>query len=49
MYYMFQRATSFDRELGGAWATSTAHKYRMFSNSPGSIAGKINDANGTPQ
>ena len=49
MTYIFDGATSFDRELGGAWATSTAHKFRMFNNSPGSIAGKINDADGTPQ
>ena len=46
---MFCGATSFDRELGGAWATSTAYKFSMFNNSPGSIAGKANDANGTPQ
>ena len=49
MGYMFDGATSFVRELGGAWATSTAFKTCMFNNSPGSIAGKNNDANGTPQ
>ena len=49
MDFMFHGATSFDRELGGAWATSTADKYCMFRNSPGSIAGKINNADGTPQ
>ena len=49
MRCMLDGATSFDRQLGGAWATSTAHKIRMFNNSPGSIAGKINNATGTPQ
>ena len=49
MGFMFQRATSFDRELGGAWATSTANKHCMFRHSPGSIAGKANDVNGTPE
>ena len=47
MSYMFDGATSFDRQLGGAWATSTAEKYRMFYNSPGTIAGKVKEANGT--
>jgi surface protein len=44
---MFYGATSFDRQLGGAWATSTATKFDMFRNSPGTIAGKTKDANGT--
>ena len=48
MSYMFGRATSFDQQLGGAWARSTASKNNMFEGSPGSIAGKTNDANGTP-
>ena len=47
MIYMFADATSFDRQLDGAWATSTAHKRRMFLNSPGTIAGKTKDAEGT--
>jgi surface protein len=47
MYYTFAGATSFDRQLGGAWATNTANKYRMFRDSPGTIAGKTKDANGT--
>ena len=44
---MFYRATSFDRQLGGAWATSTADKIKMFLSSPGTIAGKTKLANGT--
>jgi len=44
---MFDGATSFDRQLGGVWSTSTANKDRMFRNSPGTIAGKIKLANGT--
>ena len=47
MNYMFNYATSFTHQLGGAWATSTAHKYCMFYNSPGIIAGKTKHANGT--
>ena len=43
----FAHATSFDRQLGGAWATSTAEKDRIFLNSPGTIAGKVKDADGT--
>ena len=45
----FYSATSFDRQLGGAWATSTATKTVMFYNSPGTIAGKTKDAEGTPE
>ena len=44
---MLAGATSFDRQLGGVWATSTAGKYNMFLSSPGTIAGKSKDANGT--
>ena len=44
---MFHGATSFTHQLGGAWATSTAGKYRMFFNSPGTIAGRTKDADGT--
>jgi hypothetical protein len=47
MTCMFDGATSFTHQLGGAWATSTAEKYMMFLNSPGTIAGKAKDANGT--
>ena len=47
MDYMAAHAISFDRQLNGAWATSTASKYRMFFNGPGTIAGKAKDANGT--
>jgi len=47
METMFGIATSFDRQLSGAWATSTANKDRMFFHSPGTIAGKAKDANGT--
>ena len=43
----FYDATSFDRQLGGAWATSTAAKTHMFYNSPGTIAGKTKDVEGT--
>ena len=49
MNSMFIRATSFDRQLGGAWATSTAEKDCMFYNSPGTIAGKTKDVDGTPE
>ena len=49
MSYMFRDATSFDQQLGDAWARSTARKmYAMFARSSGSIVGKTNDANGTP-
>ena len=48
MICMLSGATSFTHQLGGAWSTSTAPKYAMFRNCPGSIAGKTNDANGTP-
>ena len=44
---MFYGATSFDRQFGGAWSASTATKYCIFNNSPGVIAGKAKDANGT--
>ena len=44
---MFANTTSFDRQLGGAWATSTATKNHMFENSPGTIAGKVKDDEGT--
>ena len=46
---MLRGATSFTHQLGGAWSTSTARKAGMFHNCPGSIAGKTNNANGTPQ
>ena len=49
MFCTFYGATSFDQQLGGAWARSTASKRYMFYNSPGSIEGKTNDANGTPE
>ena len=44
---MFSGATSFDRQLGGAWSTSTANKTWMFRNSPGTIAGRTKRADGT--
>jgi glycine cleavage system pyridoxal-binding protein P len=47
MLCTFQGTTSFDRQLSGAWATSTASKYQMFRNSPGIIAGMTKDAYGT--
>ena len=47
MFCMFYGTTSFDRQLGGAWATSTASKRYMFENSPGTIAGKVKDDEGT--
>ena len=47
MGFMFSRATSFTHQLGGAWSTSTASKDEMFCNSPGTIAGKVKDADGT--
>ena len=46
---MLEGATSFTHQLGGAWSTSTADKYRMFFNCPGSMAGKTNNADGTPE
>ena len=49
MRYTFEGATSFDQQLGGAWARSTARKFYMFRRSPGSIVGKTNDAQGTPE
>ena len=49
MEWMFEDATSFTHQLGGAWSTSTAHKGSMFRSCPGSIAGKTNDFNGTPE
>ena len=49
MSFMLDGATSFTHQLGGAWSTSTADKTRMFYNCPGSIAGKTNDAAGTPE
>ena len=48
MGWMLEDATSFTHQLGGAWSTSTALKSRMFSNCPGSIAGKTN-TDGTPE
>ena len=47
MHMMFAGATSFTHQLGGTWATSTARKDNMFYNSPGTIAGKVKDADGT--
>ena len=44
---MFHGATSFTHQLGRAWSTSTADKYMMFYNCPGTIAGKVKDAHGT--
>ena len=49
MGFMLSGATSFTHQLGGAWSTSTANKYGMFFKCPGSIAGKTNNANGTPE
>lgn len=49
MNHMFWHAQLFAHQLKGAWSTSTAQKYKMFGNSPGTIAGKMNDANGTPE
>ena len=48
MVNAFRGATSFNRQLGGSWAQSTANKYSMFYNSPGSIEGKTKNAIGTP-
>ena len=47
MFAMFMGTTSFDRQLGGAWSTSTATKVDMFYNSPDTIAGKTKDARGS--
>ena len=44
---MFYYATPFHRQLGGEWAASTAVKLCMFHRSPGTIAGKTKDAEGT--
>ena len=49
MRYMLRGATSFTHQLGGAWSTSTALKLCMFRDCPGSIAGKTNNAEGTPE
>ena len=48
MTYMFYCATSFDQQLGGVWARSTADRFCMFLQCPGSIQGKTNDGVGTP-
>ena len=40
---MFNGATSFNRQLGGAWSNSTAGKLRMFYDSPGTIAARGED------
>ena len=48
MYCTFYCATSFNRQLGGSWAQSTANKHWMFQESPGSIEGKTKNADGTP-
>ena len=48
MSSMLNGATSFTHQLGGAWSTSMARKYAMFRDCPGSIAGKTNNAYGTP-
>jgi hypothetical protein len=42
----FAFTTSFDRQLGGAWCSSTASKEDMFYESLGSIAGKTKHADG---
>ena len=47
MNHMFHGATSFTHQLGGTWSTSTATKDYMFEDSPGTIAGKVKEANGT--
>ena len=47
MGFMFSGATSFERQLDGAWATSTASKGFMFRDSPGIIAGKAKNAWGS--
>ena len=43
MNAMFAYATSFDRQLGGAWATSTAEKHCMFNKSPGGTIARGKD------
>ena len=49
MTNMLDGATSFNQRLGGQWATSTAYKGSMFGRGcSGSIEGKTNDAEGTP-
>jgi len=49
MFCMFLDAASFDRQLGGAWATSTAGRGGMFQDSPGTIAGTTKEGDGTIQ
>ena len=51
MHETFYGATSFDKQLGGAWARSSADfKDAMFDEgSCGSIVGKTNGADGTPE
>ena len=49
MNFMLCNAPSFTHQLGGAWSTSTANKFMMFYNCPGSIAGKTKEADGTIQ
>ena len=49
MIDMLYGATSFNQQLGGQWATSTANQHFMFCHGcPGSIEGRTNNANGTP-
>ena len=38
MNAMFYNANSFNRQLGGAWSSSTADQENMFLGCPGSIA-----------
>ena len=50
MFAMLYGATSFNQQLGGQWATSTASMDAMFHDGcPGSIEGKTNYADGTPE
>ena len=49
MEFMFNNATAFNQQLGGSWATSTADKWNMFYNSPGTIVGMTKDNQGTPR
>ena len=49
MDHMLAHATSFTHQLCGAWSTSTADQWHMLKYCPGSIAGKTNDADGTPE
>ena len=49
MDFMFSSNSSFTRQLTGAWSTSTASKREMFFGGTGSIAGKTNNASGTPE